>query len=406
MTGPAPDWGRAMEAAALEILGDPLTRYTNELRYGNHGSLVINVSGPRAGQWKSWETNASGGVLAFLQHQLGLEPQEAWRWLHERHLVESRTPAQTASATPKPTPTTIPPRFSRQTSTTNQRDKQSLRNFARDLWSASGHIPTSSEHPARKWMAARHLWRLEFHLPSAVRWVPASVTLFRGLHQGAGSIAVLMAQPETWATAWPALPELDAIHLVSIDEVGQPALDRPADYTDRRDNLRGGIPKRSYGSVIGTVAILGNPVLEETSTPIRIIEGLADGIALAARCRGPIIASIGTPARLAKDTELVAWLATAPNGVVIHADADKPGQDAARALRRALQDAGAQVRAVLPPEKAGKDPADVARDLPFPPLSKSWADYASTLRDMYPAWPRREIARQADIVTGGGPDDQ
>ena len=61
---------------------------------------------------------------------------------------------------------------------------------------------------------------LEFPLPSAVRWIPASLTLFRGLHQGAGSIAVIMAPPEAWVGAWPAPPELAAIHPVNIDEAG------------------------------------------------------------------------------------------------------------------------------------------------------------------------------------------
>ena len=55
---PVPDWGRVMEAAALEVLGEPPLRYADEWRYGTHGSLVVNVSGPRAGQWRSWETDS------------------------------------------------------------------------------------------------------------------------------------------------------------------------------------------------------------------------------------------------------------------------------------------------------------------------------------------------------------
>ena len=214
-----------------------------------------------------------------------------------------------------------------------------------------------------------------------------------------------MAPPTAWETAWPHPPELEAIHLVSIDEDGRPALDRPGDHTDRENNARPGLGKRLYGSTKGSVAFWGHPVLTESTAPVRVIEGLADG--LASRFEGPVIAGIGTPARLAKDAEFVVWLATSPHGVVIHADADEPGQAAARALRRALQDAGTQeVRAVLPPEKAGKDSADVARHLPFPRLSDSWADYAATLTKMHATWPRWEVARQASIATQGGHDDQ
>ena len=408
MTGPAPDWGRAMEAAALEILGDPPTRYTNEWRYGNRGSLVVNVSGPRAGQWKCWETNAGGGVLDFIEYHLGLERQQAWQWLQARRLVDSETPTQRTSATPKPTPATVQPRPSMQTSTTKQRDEQQrLRKFARDLWAPSELIPRSPDHPARRWLANRHLWRPELSLPSSVRWIPATSPLFKGLHQGAGSIVVLMAPPTAWETAWPHPPELEAIHLVSIDEDGRPALDRPGDHTDRENNARPGLGKRFYGSTKGLVAFWGNAVLTESTAPVRVIEGLADGLALASRFEGPVIAGIGTPARLAKDTGFVVWLAVAPHGVVIHADADEPGQAAARALRRALQAAGGtKIRAVLPPEGTGKDSADIAQHTPLLPLSSSWASYAATLREMNPAWPDWEIARQADIATTGGHNDQ
>ena len=215
MTGPAPDWGRAMEAAALEILGDPPTRYTNEWRYGNRGSLVVNVSGPRAGQWKCWETNAGGGVLDFIESHLGLERQQAWQWLQARRLVDSETPTQRTSAIPKPTPATVQPRPSMQTSTTKQRDEQQrLRKFARNLWDTAEFVPPSQDHPTRRWMAHRHLWRPELPLPSSVRWIPATSPLFGGLHQGAGSIAVLMAPPSAWEAAWPQTPALAAIHLV------------------------------------------------------------------------------------------------------------------------------------------------------------------------------------------------
>ena len=220
------------------------------------------------------------------------------------------------------------------------------------------------------------------------------------------------ASPSSWVrhlrgrAAWPELPELAAVHLVSIDAEGRPALDRPADHVGREGKPSQGRSKRFYGSTTGTVVILGCPILEEATASVRIIEGLADGLALASRFEGPVIAGIGTPARLAKDAAIVAWLAKAPHGVVIHADADEPGQKAARSLRRALQGAGTSVRAVLPPEGMGKDSADIAGSNPFPPLSESWPDCAKTLQEMHPSWPRWEVARQASIATEGGRDDQ
>ena len=400
MTAAVRDWGLVMEAVALEVMGQPPTRYTHELRYGSHGSLVVHASGPRAGHWRSWEDDVGGGVLDFLRYKIGLDRKEAWAWLQERRLVDNETAPQRPSTAPEPAPVAVPPNSSGQTSTKNDH-----RLLARDLWTASEQIPPLPGHPARRWMANRCLWRPELAQAGSVRWIPATNSLFRELHQGIGSIAVLMTTPSAWEATWPEPPEPAAVHLVSIDADGMPALDRPEDHTDRGGNPRPGLGKRVYGSTTGTVAIIGNPDLEAATAPARVVEGLADGLALAARFEGPAIISIGTPARLAKDIDLVAWLARAAHGVVIHADADDPGQNAARALRRALQDAGAQVRAVLPPEGSGKDCADIARNTPFPPLSESWVDCADKLTAMHPTWPRWEVARQSSIATEGGHDD-
>ena len=401
MTASAPDWGRVIESVALEVLGEPPRRNGHELRYGTNGSLVVTISGPYAGRWKSWKGPTGGKVLAFLEWKLGLDRQEARRWLQDRQLVSTRPSAQRVPANHRQTPAGSQVHSPEPGAKRKQGESQNLRIFARRLWSVSEQIPTSPDHPARRWMANRHLWRLEFPLPSCVRWIPPTTSLFRGLHQGAGSIAVLMAPPSAWQAAWPQPPELAAIHLVSIDAAGMPALDRPGEYIDKKGNPRPGLGKRLYGSTTGTVAILGHPVVKESTAPTRVIEGLADGLAISARFEGAVIAGIGTPARLAKDEDFIDWLTTSPHGVVIHADADEPGQNAARALRRALKDANIYVRAVLPPEGAGKDAADVSRRSPFPPLPEAWTDYASTLQKMHPTWPRWEVARQATIAAEG-----
>ena len=386
------DWGYVIATIALETFGEPTTRRGDEWRYGNHGSLVVNVGGAWAGRWKSWETGGGGGAVDLLQEHLGLDRQAAWQWLRDRRLIDlsPASPSSTASSHPGTPRAGVAPH-------PHGPDAPRLA-IAQALRTAAEEISADPDHPARRWLAHRHLWRPEVPLPSAVKWVPATVAPFRGLHQGAGSIAVIMAQPGAWTETWPNSPTLTAIHLVSIRSDGTATLDRPED--------QGGKGKRFYGLVSGSVAILGNPLLAEATASVRVIEGLADGLALASRFEGPVIAALGTPQRLAKDITLLEWLATSPYGVVIHADADAPGQAAARALRRALHAAGVQVRAVLPPEGTGKDSADIAKNSPFLPLSNSWVDYASTLREMHPAWPCWEIARQADIATTGGHNDR
>jgi hypothetical protein len=173
---------------------------------------------------------------------------------------------------------------------------------------------------------------------------------------------------------------------------GTPALDRPADA--------GGLGKRSLGPTAGGIVVIGCPLLDEALDPVRVAEGVADTLALASRYPSPAVATVGTEGM--RDEALAAWLANAPAGVVVHADADAgkdgrapPGPAAARALCRAIEDAGGQARAVFAP--AGKDAADAARERPFAPLEEGWLDFARTLRDTTD-WPRWEIARQAANV--------
>ena len=256
--------------------------------------------------------------------------------------------------------------------------------IARRTWERDSQpIPGDPDHPARCWLAHRHLWRQSFPLPGAIRWLPAEAHYQGGgRHTGAGSIVALAAPPETWSTAWPDLPVPQAVQLIAVDARGASALDRPAEA--------GGLGKRSLGSTTGLVVVFGCSDLAEALEPVRVAEGVADALALASRYPGPSVATLGTSAM--SDDKLHRWLAGATAGTVIHIDADAGGEDAARRLRRQIQAAGGTVRAVLPAE--GKDAAEAAAARPFPPLPEGWEEYAATLRDTT-SWPRWEIARQA-----------
>ena len=159
-----------------------------------------------------------GGVLDFLRYKIGLDRKEAWAWLQERRLVDN----ETAPQGPATAPVTVPPNPSGPTFT-----KSDQLPLARGLWTASQQIPISPGHPARRWMAKRCLWRPELPMPSSVRWIPAKNPQFRGLHQGVGSIVVLMAAPSAWEGTWPELPGPAAVHLVIIDGDGMPGF-RPS----------------------------------------------------------------------------------------------------------------------------------------------------------------------------------
>ena len=269
--------------------------------------------------------------------------------------------------------------------------------IARSTWEKAQVIPADPEHPARRWLDARNLWRPSFPLPSSIRWLPAGEHYQgRGLHTGAGSLVVLAAPPETWTEAWPDRPEAQAVQLIAVDRDGAPALDRPAE--------NGGLGKRSYGSTAGLIVVFGNPVLSDAISPVRVAEGVADAMALASRYAGPAVATLGTSGMADEEGgTLVGWLVESAAGAVIHADADAGGEHNARQLRRQLTAAaGGRVAAVLPAQ--GKDAAAAAAGIPFPALPTGWEDYAKTLAETT-NWPRWEIARQAVCILSEVADD-
>ena len=248
------------------------------------------------------------------------------------------------------------------------------------IWLETEPIPAKPGHPARRWLANRNLWRPEVDVPAPLCWLPASRR-----HTGSGSLVALLAPPAAWSEAWPRLPKPLAVELIAIDRHGDPALDRP-----RRD---GGLSKRTLGAKSGAVLVIGNPLLDRAEAPVRVAEGVADVVALAARFSGPAIASMGDAGMNA--VRFAEWLTTAVQGVVIHADNDGAGQRAASRLCGAVRLRGGLARAVLPPE--GKDAGVVASMNPFVQLGENWPGYADTLVEIN-GWPRWEAQRQAALL--------
>ena len=373
------DWPQLLRQAALRFLGEPAKRHRGEWRYRSRGSLVVHIGGPRAGRWWDFESGAGGGVLDFLEQFAGLDRAQALAWLPGRPALLPR----------------------RRTSHPTRPDTDARHRFdlARSRWASSKPIPTSPDHPARRWLARRKLWWPSLPLPPSVRWLDA-----RGTHTGAGGIIVLAAPPSAWADVWPQLPALVAVQLVHLDAGGQPALDRLLES--------GGLQKRTYGLVRGAALIIGNPLLEEALTPARVAEGLADTLALARRYEGPVVFTFGTSGL--RSLTLARWLAGAPRRVLVHSDRDPPkdglppgGRRAAATLWMAIRDAGGTAE-IVPPGVGFRDVADeAAAGAALPLLPEEWVGYARTLAEMHPNWPRAEVARISAIATAhdGGPPD-
>ena len=265
------------------------------------------------------------------------------------------------------------------------RGPQDLRAYALQLWSRSIPIPRSSDHPARKWLASRNLWRPELPLPGPVRWISAE-HLHREF-EGAGAVIAMATQPTAWTEAWPDLPELSCIQLVFVAQDGGPAMDR-------------GLNKRTYASTQGAIIVLGCPHLKDAPAPVDVAEGLADALALASRSPAPAVATLGTAGMSSSTT--ADWLATSL-ATRVWADRDiskagraPPGQRHGRELVRLVNDAGGNAEALHAPDPH-KDPAAAAVAIGFNNPGPAWTDYARTLAETTD-WPRWEIARQAMAI--------
>ena len=218
-----------------------------------------------------------------------------------------------------------------------------------------------------------------------MRWISAEH--LNHDYPGAGAIISIAAQPTAWTQAWPNLPEPSCIHLVFVAQDGSPAMDR-------------GLNKRTYAAVQDAVVVLGCPLLEQTTAPVEVAEGLADALALAARSPAPAVATLGTSGM---NSAIIAdWLATSP-ATRVWADRDEakagrapPGQRYGRDLMRLVNDAGGNATALHTPSPH-KDPAAAAASMGFNDPGPAWREYARTLSETM-ACPRWEIARQAIAI--------
>ena len=68
------DFNALMEPVALRLLGEPGQRHRHEWRYGNHGSLAIDI---KKGTWFDHEANCGGGVFDLIRRQ-GHDQPAAW----------------------------------------------------------------------------------------------------------------------------------------------------------------------------------------------------------------------------------------------------------------------------------------------------------------------------------------
>ena len=275
------------------------------------------------------------------------------------------------------------------------------------ILAASAAIGTAADHPARRWLAARSLWRPAVELPPWLRWISvaalADLPTTRPGPAMVGSIVAPAAPLAAWLDAAPDWPRahVAGVQLVNVAADGAPALDAPAHG--------GPLNKRSYGPTAGAVAAVG---VLDASAGVTVAEGLADVLALAARFAPASVCTFGTEGMAHPATAKA--LAGIAGGATVYPDPDepqrgpdgrirRPGLDAAEALRQAIERHGGRLRRVDLPD--GCDVAALAARDGWRDVDADALDgWRLTLADGRPAWECDRLAYAA--ATESDPDTQ
>ncbi len=219
--------------------------------------------------------------------------------------------------------------------------------------------------PVRRYLAGRGAWPPDRALPPAVRWLPrdAAARLDESLAAGPDARRVVRLPRDAAGTVVYAFARVSTgdLQAVQIDAL----------------TVEGSYPATRWRRTCGSSKHAVFPALAPKDDPgeaLHIAEGPVDALAIATWRARAAWAAGGTSGLAA----LAPALAATGREIVIEADDDGPGRQAAEALQDALHHAGAVARLHYWP---GCDPAEG--------LAAEWAERAAIL-EFDPALPRAE----------------
>ncbi len=308
MTGPVGplDWSALIGAVAIALLGEPNAALSNEreLRYGRRGSLAVHIAGPYGGRFRDHEASEGGGVLDLVQRERGGNRCEALAWLSAHGFLSGRSvPAQEHG----PRAVTTRGADARET-----RDKQAR---AYQIWKETRPLRGSL---AEEYMCGRGV---EVAGARALRFHPR------------------LRHPHPPYVFFPSL-------VACVQDCGGRFLGIQRTYLQGPHKASVQPVRASLGRLTGGAVRLAEPA----NGVLLVGEGIESTAAAMQRLDLPGWVALGTAALRA----LV--VPEAVREVVIAADRDAPGLEAAAALAERLEAEGRRVTIVAP--RAGGDFAD------------------------------------------------
>ena len=308
MTGPAAvtDWAAVMGDVAIALLGEPNAALSSEreLRYGHRGSLVVHIAGPYAGRFRDHEAGTGGGVLDLIGRERGGARCEAWAWLCAHGFLSG----QSVPARQRHPGAVL-------THSTGADLSRNNRAYAHQLWKEA--------RPLRGTLAEAYLHRrgVEVTGARALRFHPR------------------LRHPRAPYSFLPCL-------VACVQDCGGRFLGIQRTYLEGPHKAPVRPVRMSLGRLTGGAVRLAEPADEV----LLVGEGIESAAAAMQQFDLPGWAALGTPGLRA----LV--VPEAVREVVIAADRDAPGLEAAAALAERLEAEGRRITIVAP--RAGGDFAD------------------------------------------------
>ncbi|MFK4047121.1 toprim domain-containing protein [Roseomonas mucosa] len=294
---------------ALELVGTkPTSGNGHEMRFRRHGSLAVEIAGPKAGSWYDHEAVQGGDALELVVHLRGCSKRDALAWARVWLGISSATGA----AAP-------PPRHPTPAARQEARPKSNTLDLAHRLWKEGQPAKAS---PVEQYLASRGLW-----LPAdaPLRFHPACPRGRGG--ERLPAMVALMTDPVTG--------EACGVHRTFLAPDGR--------------GKAPGLAKMMAGAA-GVVRLVPD---EEVSLGLGIAEGIETALAVAQFCGwAPVWAALSaggiTRFPILRGVECL----------TICADGDVAGMGAARACAERWRDAGCEASILEAP--AGEDFLDAA----------------------------------------------
>ena len=65
---------------AIELFGKPTSKNSRQLRFGNKGSVALDIAGSHMGRYTNFESGVKGNIIHLIAEQLHLSNKEAFKW--------------------------------------------------------------------------------------------------------------------------------------------------------------------------------------------------------------------------------------------------------------------------------------------------------------------------------------